>query len=140
MGKIYNNKKFIKFQRDLRKNQTKTEYLLWKKIRNDSLGVRFRRQYNIGKYIVDFYCPQYKIAIEVDGLTHAEESVFKKDVEKQKYLESLGIKIFRFNSIDVVENLDGIFFDLLNYAEGILRLHPNPPFHTPEQSSVWDFA
>jgi len=132
MDKIFNNGKFLNFQRDLRKNSTKTENLLWKKIRHDSLGVRFRRQYGIGNYIVDFYCPQFKIAIEVDGLTHADSEVLKKDVERQNYLESLGIKVLRFNSLDIVENLEGIYFDLLNYFEGVLRLHPNPPLKEEE--------
>ena len=56
-------------------------------------------------------------------------------IEKQKYLESLGIKVLRFNSLDIVENLEGIFFNLLNYFEGLLKtdlLHPNPPLEEEE--------
>ena len=66
---------------------------------------KFRRQFSIGNFILDFYCVKLKLAIEVDGMTHYNEIVFEKDCNRQKYLESLGIKVIRFNSQDVFKQI-----------------------------------
>ena len=105
---------------------TKSEMIFWSRIRNDQLGVRFRRQYGIGRYIVDFYCPQLKLAIEIDGLTHGDEKVFEKDVRRQKYLENFGIIIRRYNSGDVIKKIDDITFDLFHFIDELKKGTPPP--------------
>ncbi len=112
MTKINNRRKFQPYRQNLRNNITKSEVVLWKFIKGDRLGCRFRRQYGIGNFILDFYCPKLKLAIEVDGITHAEESVFIKDQKKQKYLENLGITVKRYNSNEIFNNLENILTDL----------------------------
>lgn len=86
----------------------KSEIILWSKIKNDRLGYRFRRQYGIGNYIVDFYCPKLKLVIEVDGVTHLDELVCDNDVVRQKYLESLGLKVIRFTSAEILLNIQEV--------------------------------
>lgn len=66
------------------------------------------RQKPIGKYIVDFYCSKLKLVIEIDGSSHASEEAHKKDTIRQKYLESLGLTVLRFDDRDVKQNLDAV--------------------------------
>ena len=96
----YTNKSCYKNRRiELRsKNQTEAERRLWLKLRKEQLGVKFRRQYNIDYYIVDFYCHELKLIIELDGYIHGEEENRKKDLIRQKYLESKGYKVLRYQN------------------------------------------
>ncbi|MDP1743536.1 MAG: DUF559 domain-containing protein [Candidatus Amesbacteria bacterium] len=81
-------------RRKLRQDQTIEEEILWEELRNNKLGVKFRRQYSVSEYIVDFYCPKYKLAIEVDGSVHKTR---KSYVEfRKKFIVSLGIRMIRF--------------------------------------------
>ena len=86
----------------------KGEILLWQKINNKKSGYKFRRQYSIENYVIDFYCPELKLAIEVDGLTHNDLKSAEEDELRQKHIESLGIKIIRFSSTEIFEDLDSI--------------------------------
>jgi len=112
MQELFNRKNLGQYQRDLRSSMTKSEAVLWKYLKGDQSGYRFRRQYGVGNYIVDFYCPKLKVAIEVDGSTHNEARVFEKDLVKQEYLEKLGILVKRYNSNDIFNNLDNILQDI----------------------------
>ena len=88
---------------------TPAEATLWKFIQNGKLdGYKFRRQHGIGDYIVDFYCPSAKLAIELDGEVHEYDKVNKKDVEKVRYIESIGIKVLRFENKYIFTNLDDV--------------------------------
>lgn len=115
MPVLYNKKHLLKYQRKLRNNPTKSELIFWSKIRNNQLKVRFRRQYGIGPYIIDFYCPEAKLAVEIDGLTHSDEKVFDNDVKRQKYLENIGLKVKRYNSSDVLKNTESVITDLYHF-------------------------
>ena len=116
---IYNTPRNQSFRKRLRQNMTKSETVLWKNIKGDRLGHRFRRQYGVGNYIVDFYCPTLKLAIEVDGFTHADEKVFEKDEIKQKYLESLGIMVKRYSSEQVFKTINEVIADLYQTCDEI---------------------
>jgi very-short-patch-repair endonuclease len=87
---------------DLRKESTPAERKLWSRIRNDQLGVTFRRQHAVGNYIPDFCSPKAKLIIELDGSQHLEQEEY--DQERTKYLESLGYKVIRFWNNDVTNN------------------------------------
>ena len=94
----------------LRKNQTDAEKKLWGILRNKQMGgYKFFRQYGIGSYIVDFYCPLFKIVIEVDGGQHYSDEGMAYDREREGFLKRAGIKIFRFNNLDVLKNMEGVF-------------------------------
>ena len=93
--------------RALRRNMTDAERKLWFALRYKSLeGARFRRQYPIGDYIVDFCCPGCKLIIEVDGGQHADAQDY--DERRTRFLESRGFGVLRFWNGDVLANRDGV--------------------------------
>lgn len=101
-------------KRRLRSNMTSPEMRLWSKLRARQLqGLKFRRQHGIGPYIVDFYCPEQSLVIEVDGDSHADADQIVKDRQREKYLQSLGLRVIRYINDDIVKNLDGILEDLV---------------------------
>lgn len=103
-----NNKPELKvFRRDLRSSSTPAEVRLWKYLKGKNVdNLKFRRQHSIGNYIVDFYCPSKKIAIELDGEIHQNIAIEQHDVEKEKYLNSVGIKVLRISNKVVFENIE----------------------------------
>jgi very-short-patch-repair endonuclease len=104
-----NLKKYKELRRKLRNDMTPAEKILWAAIRRKRLlGYQFKRQYGIENYILDFYCPPLKLAIEVDGDSHYSENAQRYDKMRTRELESWGIKIIRFTNNDVYENLDGV--------------------------------
>jgi len=110
---IYNNPIFKKKRRILRKNQTDTERMLWKQLRNRQfLGLKFYRQYSIGDYILDFYCPEKKLAIEVDGGQHAGADTLYHDSKRTQFIEARAIKVIRFWDNEVLENLGGVLEEI----------------------------
>jgi len=99
MSYMYSNKRFlIDKRRKLRKNQTTAEHVLWQRLRRSQFGVKFRRQFSIGSFIVDFYCHELKLIIELDGWIHGEEEFREKDSVRQRMLESQGYKIRRYKN------------------------------------------
>lgn len=111
------NKTLKTFARQNRKNSTLGESILWSKLRNKQfLGLRFLRQRAMNNYILDFYCPELNLAIEIDGSTH-DEKKFDYDVERQKEIESSGITVLRFTEYQVKTKLD----DVLQTIEQIIK-------------------
>ena len=95
--------------RQLRNNMTESERVLWSRLRGKQiLGVQFYRQKPIGNYIVDFYAPKAKLAVEVDGSQHSEEKHIIKDARRDLYLASLDMEVLRFNSREVHEETDAV--------------------------------
>lgn len=94
-------------RKKLRNNLTPAEAKFWKVIQNSNLeGRKFRRQHSIGKYILDFYCPSEKLAVELDGQVHFNDSARVYDFERRRFLEEYGIKILRFENKRVFEDLE----------------------------------
>ena len=108
MTQIFNQQKQKCLRRKLRKEPISCERKIWSKLRNNQSGYKFRRQYGIGRYIVDFYCPKLKLVIEIDGATHSTEEEEKNDEERQKYLESLGLTVKRYLNVDIINNFDEV--------------------------------
>jgi very-short-patch-repair endonuclease len=92
--------------RQLRLNSTKAEIMLWKYIKGKVLGCEFHRQKPVDEYILDFYCDELKLAIEIDGYTH--DYNYEKDLARQAKLERLGIKVIRFSDEDVRKHLNDV--------------------------------
>ena len=103
---IYYNPKLKEKARRLRIRCTPTETLLWSKIRRKSLGYEFHRQVPVDEYIVDFYCHELRLAIEVDGSSHINK--YEYDLRRQKELESMGVRFIRFENIDVKQNISNV--------------------------------
>lgn len=108
MNELFNLKSQKNLRKNLRQQGITAEIILWSKLRNKNLGYKFRRQFGIGKYIVDFYCPRKKLVIEVDGATHSTNREMLNDRIRQKYLEHLGLTVIRFNNNDIKENMNGV--------------------------------
>ena len=109
MTQIFNDKRQTERRKLLRNNPTLAEFKLWEALRTKQLqGYRFRRQYGIGPYIVDFYSPRTKVVIEVDGGYHMVDDVFLSDQDRQKNIEALGIKILRFTNDEILTNLHSV--------------------------------
>jgi len=101
------NPRLKELARELRKQSTLAEVLLWTQLkRRQLLGYRFLRQKPIDEYIVDFFCRELMLAIEVDGDSHNEKA--EEDRQRQQRLESLGIRFLRFTDRDVKTNLRGV--------------------------------
>jgi very-short-patch-repair endonuclease len=93
------------------------EVILWTKLQRKQLGGhKFRRQFGVGKYSVDFYCPKLKLAIEVDGDSHFRGQAKKKDSRRESYVEQFGIEVLRFTNDDVRANLDGVLLKIEEVA------------------------
>lgn len=105
--------------RYLRKEETKAEQILWKKLRNKNLGLKWRRQHPIDMVILDFYAPEIKLAIELDGSVHKIKENKKYDEERTNYLEFKGIKVMRFWNSEVEKDLEKV---LIKIKEEIKRL------------------
>jgi len=108
MTRIFNKYSQKDLRKRLRKEPIGCEKKLWNKLRNKQSGYKFRRQYGIDKYIVDFYCPQLKLVIEIDGATHRADEEERGDKIRQKYLESLGLKVKRYYNVDVINNFEEV--------------------------------
>jgi len=103
------NKSLKQFSRILRKNMTDAERLLWSRIRRKQLkGLQFYRQKTIGNYIVDFYCPELKLVIEVDGGQHYSAKGKDKDCIRDDYMKKSGIIVLRFSDRDVLKRIDAV--------------------------------
>jgi very-short-patch-repair endonuclease len=94
--------------KDNRSMMTDAERYLWNYIKNEQIGVRFRRQHIIGDYIVDFICLKQKLIIEVDGGYHNNPTQQQKDRIRQNWLESMGYKVLRFNNNDIFHQIESV--------------------------------
>jgi len=117
---IYYKRKNKAFARKLRNDSTYAEVLLWKYIRNRSLGVQFHRQAPLDKFIVDFYCHELKLGIEIDGITHEGHDAMARDEVRQKRLEELGVVFMRFLDDDIKTNTQGCSIALLTKVNELL--------------------
>jgi very-short-patch-repair endonuclease len=113
---IYNRHETKLNRSELKRNATHEEKILWKYIRNDSLGVRFRRQYGVGRYIVDFYCPQLRIAVELDGNQHYTKEGLIYDANREAFMNDLGIKTLRFENRRVRENVEEVVEEIRSWV------------------------
>ena len=101
MTKVYNILKLKERRVQLRKSETLEEKILWAFLRRNQIGYKFRRQHSIGGYIVDFYCPEKKLVVEIDGPAHSKKENKEYDKVRENYLNSLSIKVLRFTNLEV---------------------------------------
>lgn len=109
MTRLYNRTSEKAKRQQLRRNMTKAEFIIWQKLKGKQLeGYKFRSQYSIGNFVVDFYCTKLKLAIEIDGESHFVDGAQEYDQERQAFIESVGIRFLRFTNDEVYENLEGV--------------------------------
>jgi very-short-patch-repair endonuclease len=122
MTEAFNKEELKARRRSLRKNMPKAEVLLWYKLKNKQiLGERFLRQYSVDQYILDFYCPRLKLAIEVDGDSHYMPGAEDQDKARQEYIESFGIEFLRFINEDVYTNIEGVCQTVYNAVDELRK-------------------
>jgi len=126
--KIFNPKKTKGQRKYLRNNMTKAEVILWSKLKGRQLhGYKFRRQHGIGNYVIDFYCPELNLAVEVDGESHFTRSDALHDKKRASFLANNQILVQRFTNAEVKQNIDGVVKELsalLKHLEK--RIHNDP--------------
>lgn len=128
MAFLYNDPGFKKLRRLLRRNSTETEQILWQYLRQFRFeGFIFQRQYSVGRYVLDFYCPKVRLAVEVDGGQHYTTAGKKYDDERTGYLENVNICVIRFTNDDVRENIDGVVDVILSYVSPRGHTSSSPP-------------
>ena len=113
---------YVAFVRQLRREQTDAEKLLWYCLRSRQLcGLKFRRQYPVGPYVLDFYCHAYKLCIELDGRQHYESAGIQHDEQRQVFLTSHSIHTLRLSNRDMLRHLESVLLQIAEAAP-----HPNP--------------
>ena len=132
MGDVHEKQKpFITKTKLLKKSNQQgilSEVLLWKQIKNKSLGVEFHRQIPIDNYIADFFCDELMLAIEVDGNSHNADEVAENDIERQQKLEELGVNFIRVGDIDVKQRINIVIWTLESKIEEMQGANiPLPP-------------
>lgn len=109
MPKIFNQKIQKEKRRALRQRSTRAERLLWQNLRDRGLeGYKFRRQFSVGFFVLDFYCPELKLAIEIDGYSHESAEAKKYDADRQKIIEVYEVKFLRVTDDEVHENIEKV--------------------------------
>ncbi|HUH51067.1 MAG TPA: endonuclease domain-containing protein [Flavobacterium sp.] len=110
------NPNLKEFARQLRNNSTKAEVILWQKLKNKQMhGYDFHRQKPIDNYIIDFFCHELMLAIEVDGYSHQLEEVYDKDIIKTQKLNQLGISLLRFTDNEVLKDTFNVLLAIENF-------------------------
>lgn len=112
------NSKLKELARKLRQRMTFSEVKLWNELKQGKmLDYDFDRQHPVWNYIVDFYCKDLQLAIEIDGITHTQESIAAKDAIRQRELEDLGVKFLRFDALLVVNKVEAAVRDIAGWIE-----------------------
>ena len=123
MPEVHNRSALEPRRKELRSNLTPAEAALWKILQRSQVsGKKFRRQHSVGNYILDFYCPECRLAVELDGQPHFSPVAWEHDLHRTEYLEELNIRVLRFENRDVFEHLEWVLRTisehLTNPAEG----------------------
>jgi very-short-patch-repair endonuclease len=121
MTKIFNRSNELDKRRLLRSNPTEAEKIIWNNLRKRNLfGFKFRRQYSIGPYITDFYCPKAKLVIEIDGKVHESAEAIDYDKVRDEFIKSIGIRVLRFTNDEVEKSQENviskIYYELNNFS------------------------
>ncbi len=118
--KMRPSERTIQRARNLRQEATHAEQLAWKLLRKRAtLGIKFRRQHPIGNYVVDFYCPAHRLAIELDGSVHSQPSQLRKDKSKERFLRRQDVHVLRILNGWVLEDPEG-------FVRKVLASLPSP--------------
>jgi very-short-patch-repair endonuclease len=112
MAIIPYNQKLREISKNLRLKPTEAEKRLWERLKLKHLGYLFYRQKPIGDYIVDFYCNQAKLAIEVDGGYHSEKETAVNDIVRNEFMKNLGLTVLRFSNHRVMEDIDRVVAEI----------------------------
>lgn len=108
MHRFYNDSERNGLRKRLRNEPTQGERVLWQYLKGEQLGVKFRCQYGVGPYVVDFYCASLRLAIELDGDSHFQPGAQERDRIRQRFIGEQGIRVIRFLESDVRSNQNAV--------------------------------
>ena len=115
------------FRQQLRREETPTECMLWKRLRSKQLdGFRFRQQHGFGPYVLDFYCPKLRLCIELDGSVHDSDEQQQRDAERTMFLNQNRIKVIRFKNEEVEEDIEKVLITIRKYINDEICLFSPP--------------
>jgi len=126
MTKLFNQSGQKQKRRDLRKEMTSAEGIIWSRIRNHRIDYKFRRQFSIGSYIADFYCSELKLVLEIDGGQHFEDKAVEYDEARTKYFNNLGITVTRYTNADVRRNIISVMDNIIERCKELTSSRPSP--------------
>ena len=112
--------------RELRRDQTEAERTAWYLLRGRKLGAKFRRQSRIEGWVVDFYCFEHRLAIELDGGVHSQPGQMRKDAEKEDYLRTVGIRLLRIANGLVIQDPEEFLRKVRDAIAGVDEATPHP--------------
>jgi very-short-patch-repair endonuclease len=125
---LHNNPVLKDHRRKLRHRQTDAEKTFWSHVRNKQFrGMRFLRQYSVGSYILDFYCPDLRMAVELDGGQHNETDGKVYDAVRSEFLLAQDIDVLRFWNNEVLQNMQGVLDKMEEIVEGKRNINITPP-------------
>ena len=124
-------RKNIDFARQLRREQTDAETRLWGRLRNRALGAKFRRQATFGPYVLDFWCFEERLAIELDGEHHFDPEQAAYDAERTAWLRARGVRVARFTNAEVLEDTDEVVAWIAETLDGGEAAGPLTPALSP---------
>jgi very-short-patch-repair endonuclease len=124
----------MKAARRLRRQMTSPEALLWQLLRRSPSGIKFRRQYAIGPYVADFYCPSAKLVIEIDGQIHNFQPQARRDLLRDDAVREFGVRVYRIAASDVMRDASSVASAIIEACLGAGPLHhpaapDGPPPH-----------
>jgi len=118
VSRVHNKPFYFDYRKKLRNHSTASEATLWKLLKDKNIGgLKFRRQHTIGNYIVDFYCYEIRLIIELDGASHDNYLAEERDLIRDEYLRTLDYTILRFENRYVYEFPDEIISSILNHQK-----------------------
>jgi very-short-patch-repair endonuclease len=123
--------------RRLRRKMTLPEVILWHWLRQRPDGMKFRRQHPTGPYVLDFFCGDARLAIEVDGEAHSSGDRPQRDEARDRWLEAAGIETLRIAAVELLDDADAVFTWAVNEARARLPLHhPAAPAGPPPRDKL----
>lgn len=124
-------------RKSLRTFPTKAEYVLWQELRRHIIGYKFRRQVSIGPYIVDFYCHQVKLVLELDGPIHEDEWQKEHDKVREEWLSRQGYTIIHFTNDEVIfHKREEVLHTILSWCEKLNTLRKDPSLPSPTRGGT----
>ncbi|MEM9340181.1 MAG: DUF559 domain-containing protein [Bacteroidota bacterium] len=112
-GQLYNKSELKGFRKKLRNEGTPAEATLWTMLKNKQLeGRKFRRQYSVGNYILDFYCTSERLCVELDGAGHFTSAGFEYDQKRTEFLQSHHIRVIRFENKEVFDHIEAVLEEI----------------------------
>ncbi len=132
MTQLFNRIEIKSHRRALRNNMPKVEVILWSRLKGRQIkGLKFWRQQGVGRYVLDFYCPANRLAIELDGDSHyLTDKARDADIRREEFIRSLDITILRFTNTEIYDNLDGVLQKIATT--------PAPPYQGGERGGLSD--